>query len=477
MEIFKETHVFNNVSHKDFLIVKDNFSLYLIKKYKTIGNYVFDSRVSYLSIYFNLDEIDHDVLQEILSIVPKCICMITCQDHAHTHAHTHEFIFVFVKKEIEENIVDHVKYNTILPIDIKHVTHNIYVGKSHIIDNLKLLQRVKIKSILCFNNMGNKIEEHAGINYLILKNINSKTFQKTNEFLFKNSLGNIFLCSDSENYGYLFIIAKFVYHAFEVCSDKSQINSILKNVLLNLDLEKGKEKGNIELHGIESIYDFIADLSIQKLDVLEKKNFLTSVQSCIKYMPISKIQEIYKLLDRKIDYIKLCGLLNLGDRPMIYIKSVKFNDNEKETPALCSFYRSTGTSRGDVSIKNIWFPAKGLTRSTIAKLEDDILNRINHSIDLLQGMHANEETIKFYEELLSNSETNVVKYCRFINEFYSSISKYLSAIDENYLETLALIKFNEKDYRENKEITLRVLNIYETITTNCEPLIFKISES
>jgi hypothetical protein len=203
---------------------------------------------------------------------------------------------------------------------------------------------------------------------------------------------------------------------------------------------------------------------INEKDIMKHGNTI----ECIKHMKIEKINEIYSSLSRTIEYIDICNLINLEDRNIIHIKSIKFTDQDEETIVLQSFYKSTGRSRGDSNISDIWFPCKKLEYSfrntemvlRITKLEDDILLKLT------------APTLNY--SIINEYENSVVKYCRFVNELNSYISKVLYDLNSN-IEFNTYIYDVETFTRESKISPVEIYDMYENKILYCNPKRFYIN--
>lgn len=173
---------------------------------------------------------------------------------------------------------------------------------------------------------------------------------------------------------------------------------------------------------------------------------------CIKKMQISVINSLYDECSDPIDYIKICPFMLYNEREMIYVYSIKFNTLQEETPVMRMFYKSTGSSRGDINIKNIWFPmsdvgfrkefgGNGAIIGIVGKLEDEILVEL--------------QELAIPSPLLDHS---VNKYCRFINRINTCASKVLMEMFETNPEFIEVVE-NLDDHSEDSVDNL--LELYE----------------
>lgn len=204
-------------------------------------------------------------------------------------------------------------------------------------------------------------------------------------------------------------------------------------------------------------------LTIPKKIVSNEDILLENTIDCIKHMRNDYIEKIYSELPRKVEYVKLCKFLNVGNRPIVYVKSIKFVDDEKETLVLRSFYKSTGTSRGDINIRNYWFPCVGFKfepfKETIiiSKLEDDILLKLyNHKDTFVDDQLP----------LIKLNDHPVTKYCRFVTELNSYVSKSLKSLSDDYVNSIELFENTNNDKYDFDTFQV-LLEKYLAVTTEC----------
>lgn len=149
----------------------------------------------------------------------------------------------------------------------------------------------------------------------------------------------------------------------------------------------------------------------------------SSIVSMLKYMYKNEdstettLQTIFNGLKEKtsIQCIK-CHALFVNERAIIYVKSITINNCE--IPINLGFYKSTGISRGDTTIKNCWFPTTHLSQIVkdfchFAKPEDNYILKY----DSIYTLSTNVDEIKEQDDLLH--------YGRFINENNALVSYFL----------------------------------------------------
>ena len=162
--------------------------------------------------------------------------------------------------------------------------------------------------------------------------------------------------------------------------------------------------------------------SAENIEAMKKPKEYTianSVRYRLKHMDKKQIDKIYNDIKKEnVDFTFDCKVLApVHGRDMVRITSV----NGKETNGLV-FYRSSGVSRLDSSIKDIWFPCGEKTcvspiSKRITKAEDKYL--LSNSI-LSSQVNLENNT---YDP--TNEMPYLTKYGRFINKNNAIISKML----------------------------------------------------
>ena len=131
------------------------------------------------------------------------------------------------------------------------------------------------------------------------------------------------------------------------------------------------------------------------------------------------IKRIYDELSKEdLDFTFDCKILEpVGGRDMVQIMAI----NGKKLHHNLIFYKSSGTSRGNSTIKDIWFPCGNgcdpQESRRITKAEDIYLGSYNDlvaQVDLENNAYAPK-----------NNEPHLKKYARFINKTNAIISKML----------------------------------------------------
>ena len=123
------------------------------------------------------------------------------------------------------------------------------------------------------------------------------------------------------------------------------------------------------------------------------------------------------LKDKAITTIKCHLVFVINERPIIYVKSITINNCE--IPIHSGFYKSTGISRHDRTIKDCWFPTTRLRYIAkncykLDKPEDNYILKYDH----MYTLSTNEDEIKEQDML--------IKYGRFINENNALICFFLN---------------------------------------------------
>ena len=147
-----------------------------------------------------------------------------------------------------------------------------------------------------------------------------------------------------------------------------------------------------------------------------KKN---SVKYSLKYMPIQQIRKIYDSIKKQnIDFTFGCKILpSVHGRDMVKITSI----NGKKLYNDLVFYKSTGTSRNNNSLKNIWFPCGEQCISPISKR----ITKAENKFLLRNNNLQNQVNIENNSYRPNNNTPFLSKYGRFINKNNAMISKML----------------------------------------------------
>ena len=216
-------------------------------------------------------------------------------------------------------------------------------------------------------------------------------------------------------------------------------------------------------------------LSFKKFtNSLNDINKLNDTIECIKHMNIDIIETIFNELNEKVEYIKLCKFFNVENREIVYVKSIKFEKDSYETLVSRCFYKSTGTSRGDVNIRNYWFPCIGFRSElskniiVISKLEDNILQKLYIIKD---NSKLKDINTMYIEDNLTINNHPVVKYCRFVTELNSYVSKALLKLSPEYISSIPTFPSSENSI---KDVDI-LLDQYLQVTTECNHDIININ--
>lgn len=183
-----------------------------------------------------------------------------------------------------------------------------------------------------------------------------------------------------------------------------------------------------------------------------------SIINMLKYMTDkdNSIQVIFdELTDKKnINNIKYYKLFNINERPILYVKSITINGIE--IPIDLSFYKSTGTSRGDEAIKDYWFPTTKIRiedgKYKLSKLEDAYLAKYEN----MANINTSRNIVEEYD---------LLKYGRFITINNALVGYFLyknnnillnSSFDPVNLEKLSTYKsyIPYTDFIQEPELTL-----------------------
>jgi hypothetical protein len=149
----------------------------------------------------------------------------------------------------------------------------------------------------------------------------------------------------------------------------------------------------------------------------------STILSMLRYMTLftetteMTLKTIFdSLKDKAITSIKCHLVFVINERPIIYVKSITINNCE--IPIHLGFYKSTGTSRYDRTIKDYWFPTTQMRCIAndcykLDKPEDNYILKYDH----MTTLSTNEDEIKEQDMLM--------KYGRFINENNALVSYFL----------------------------------------------------
>lgn len=150
----------------------------------------------------------------------------------------------------------------------------------------------------------------------------------------------------------------------------------------------------------------------------KSNNNANHVKNSLKRMSRKKIDKIFQDLDKqKIKFTFDCKKLpSAHGREMVEILSI----NGKPQSNLF-FYKSSGTSRGDNAIKNIWFPCGDTCLSPRTKRITKAENRFISNNSVLRSQVSLENNAY----VANNNGPHLKKYGRFINKNNALISKML----------------------------------------------------
>jgi hypothetical protein len=154
--------------------------------------------------------------------------------------------------------------------------------------------------------------------------------------------------------------------------------------------------------------------------------------SNISHMRIENIEQLYERCNSAVEYIKICPFMVYNDRPIIYVHSLKFANQPTETIINRSFYKSTGTSRNDITIRDIWFPM-----SDLGFRQGSVFRGGKVTFYAIIGKMEDEILVQLMEELPFDMNADYHTYYRFINENNTYVSKILrNVITPEILSTL-----------------------------------------
>lgn len=159
--------------------------------------------------------------------------------------------------------------------------------------------------------------------------------------------------------------------------------------------EKLKKLG-VDTHQLKSVYQRL-EKTIEKL----------------QFMNISHVLELFEYTEKT--HIEYEHVFN-PDREVIRI--VKPIEKSGQL-----FYKSTGTSRGDISIKGLWFPFTGKMYERFEKPEDKYINALLMFKSALMFEEIPPGDISLIKEMIHNPD--IFECGRFIDKVNASISSSL----------------------------------------------------
>lgn len=136
----------------------------------------------------------------------------------------------------------------------------------------------------------------------------------------------------------------------------------------------------------------------------------------LKFTTLSDIQEIFSTVNPVVD-IEYEEVILHPDREVVRI----LKPIEKRGQL---FYKSTGTSRGDKSLKGIWFPFAGFEDGRLVKMEDRYVNAYTTFSGGVRYDDISSEVRNDMLDLIKNKSLEF--YGRFIDYANASISATLS---------------------------------------------------
>jgi hypothetical protein len=156
-------------------------------------------------------------------------------------------------------------------------------------------------------------------------------------------------------------------------------------------------------------------------DMMAPKEFLkkNSVKYSLQHMQKNQIDKIYNDIRKEsLDFTFDCKVLaSVHGRDMVKITSI----NSKDLKDDLVFYRSSGVSRLNSSIKDIWFPCGRTCISPISKRITKAENKYLMNNNIL-SLQVDKEDNSYKP---TNNSVHLSKYGRFINKNYAIISKML----------------------------------------------------
>jgi len=186
----------------------------------------------------------------------------------------------------------------------------------------------------------------------------------------------------------------------------------------------------------------------------------STILSMLRYMTLSTettemtFKTIFdSLKDKASTSIKCHLVFVINERPIIYVKSITINNCE--IPIHLGFYKSTGTSRYDITIKDYWFPTTQMRCIAkdcykLDKPEDNYILKYDH----MTTLSTNEDEIKEQDMLM--------KYGRFINENNALVSYFLhnknklvsALVFEQFKMDTNKYSINYTDYLQEPELII-----------------------
>lgn len=180
---------------------------------------------------------------------------------------------------------------------------------------------------------------------------------------------------------------------------------------------KNKKASGRKKHNLPPI---LSPENIKAMTEPKKYTIANSVRYRLKHMDKKQIDKIYDdIKSENIDFTFDCKVLaSVHGRDMVRITSINGNPLDNEL----IFYRSSGVSRFNSSIKGIWFPCGDKTcispiSKRITKAEDKYLlsnSRLTSQVNLENNAYNP-----------TNEMPYLTKYGRFINKNNAIISKML----------------------------------------------------
>ena len=187
---------------------------------------------------------------------------------------------------------------------------------------------------------------------------------------------------------------------------------------------------------------------LRKLDLSKKNEYNPSlITGKLTHMNKNDIIKIFKELEKyTISDLNYHEVINIKGRPVIYVKSIKINDEEKDINM--GFYISSGTSR-KTGLEGYWLPVTNIYKSS----------NILKGNEIFKYRKPEDKYIMDSKEINPSNYNELQKYMRFINEENAIVSYYLSknspelileSIDEKEIEKAdKLNNFEEYIHEEN----------------------------
>jgi hypothetical protein len=168
---------------------------------------------------------------------------------------------------------------------------------------------------------------------------------------------------------------------------------------------------------------------VKDTEIEIKLNKINNIRHDIKYLSEEAYNRINASLVREVSYIKICPMYKIVNRNIMYVYSIKFEDNQDETIIDNTFYQSTGTSRG-IEDKDNWYVGTNELGNKLVKGEEKHL-------DLIRSVYENESEYDghdiFYQGVsIFSPESKYNFYSRFLTENNAYINKYMKkfTVDE-----------------------------------------------